>query len=92
MRETDLTGAGPASAADKTGVADGVMGRAKGAGAYEGLVIMQFTGDGIDAGDVQRLAQGEVGQNRGQGAGQQRLARAWRAGQAAVVPAGARDL
>jgi hypothetical protein len=92
VRETDLAGAWPAPATDEPGVTDGVVGRAKWARAHQRLVVAQLTGHRIDAGDVQRFAEGEAGQDRGQGAGQQRFARARRTSQTAVVTAGAGDL
>ena len=70
MGQADLARAGPTPAAHQPGVADRVVGRTKGAHAHQRLAVAQFTGHGVDAGDVQRLAQGEPGQDRGQRAGQ----------------------
>ena len=86
--QADLAGARPGPAADQPGVADGVVGRAKGAVQDEGRVRGQQPGDAIDLGHPQCLLDRHRWQDGGHRAGQQRLAGPGRAGHQDVVPPG----
>ena len=78
VRQADLARPRPLPAADQAGVRDGVVRRAEGAVADQRDVAGQHAGDGVDAGDVQRLGRGHAREDRGEGAGKQRLAGAGR--------------
>ena len=90
--EGDLPGTGPdGAAADERGRARGVVRGAERAGDGE-AIGRPATGDGGDAGDLDGFVGVERGQDRGESAGEHRLAAAGRTGEEQVVGAGGRDL
>ncbi len=67
-------------------------GERKGRRAHQRFAVGQGAGHRVDARDVQRFAEGQPGQDRGQRPRQQRLAGAGRSFHETVVAAGAGDL
>jgi hypothetical protein len=79
MRQTDLAGTRPASAADEARVAGSVVRCAKGAAGNEWPIGAEHPADALEPGDFERLVEREWRQNRGDGARQQGFARTRRA-------------
>ena len=92
MGHTHLAGTRPAPTAHQPGMADGVVGCAEGTAADQRPCVAQFSSHGIDAGDIQRFRDGQPGQNGGQGAGEEGLARTGRPFHQQIVAARAGDL
>ena len=92
MAEGDLPRFGDSPAPDESGVGDGVVRGAEGAGGDERRAGVEHSGDAVDLGRLQRLAGGERGEDGGHGAGEERLAASGRAGHQEVVASGGGDL
>ncbi len=92
VRQGDLAGMRPVATAHQAGVADGVVRGAEGAALEQRNAVRQRVSDGVDAGDVQRLLQGHVGQDGGQGARHERFASTRRADHQQIMSAGRGDL
>ena len=90
VRLADLAGQGVVAAAHQRGVGRGVVGRAKGPLSQQ-AAGRNAAGHGVDARGFQRLGEGHVRQNGGHAPRHQRLARAGRADEQHVVPAGRGD-
>ena len=73
VRQADLAGLGPVAAAHQTGVADGVVRGAEGAGGDQWRFGGKLVGDRVDADDVQGFVDRQARQDAGQGARQQGL-------------------
>ena len=85
--QADLARLGHEAAADETGVRDRVMGRAEGPGADRPLPGQQ-PGRAVDPGHLEHLVVGQVGEDRGQAAGQHGLPRPGRPDEEDVVAPG----
>ena len=92
VREGDFAGRGIDVAAQQAGVAGGVMRRAERAARHQRLAGRQQADDAVNLGGLQRLLQRERRQDGRQPLGQHGFARARRADQQHVVPAGGGDL
>ena len=64
VRHADLPWPRPATAAHQPGMADGVVRRPEGSGADQRLAVGERIGHRVDAGDIERLAQGQPRQDR----------------------------
>ena len=80
-----LTRHGDMSAADQPHIRDGVMRGAKRTRGDQGRAVAGEAGDAMDSGGLQGFGEGHRWYNRGETAGQHRLARARRAEQEDVV-------
>ena len=85
MGQRHLAGARVGAAANQTSIGDGVVRRAEGAGRDECLAGRKDARYRMDMGGGECLGQRDIGQDRRQAAGQQRLARAGRANKEQVV-------
>jgi len=92
VHQADLTRARPLAAADESRVRDGVVRGAEGVVADQRHVAGQHAGHGVDPRDVQRLGRRHTREDGGEGAGEQPLAGAGRAGHQDVVPSVLGDL
>lgn len=88
MGQADFAGFGPASATDKAGVAHSVVRSAERPVADQRFIGGQLVGHGVDAGYVERLGDGQFGQNTGHRAGNECFARAGRPAEEQVVRPG----
>ena len=77
---------------DKTGMADGVMGRAKGSASHQRFVGRQQSGNRVDLGYLKGLIGGQGRQDPRKAPGQEGLACTGTAGYQEVVSAGRSDL
>ena len=89
--QADLTGLGPTATANQAGVADGVVGGAKGAVAHQGFIGVKLVGHRLDAGHVQGFLDGHPGQNTRHQAGNEGFTRSGRAAHQHVVAASVGD-
>ena len=90
--ERDLAGARDHAAADESGVGDGVVRRAEGTVRDQAAVGVEYAGDGVDLGGLQRLLEAQGSEDGRKALGQHGLAGAGRADHQDVVSAGGGDL
>ena len=86
VSQADLPWPWPIAAAHQACVGNGAARRAKGPLANERRVTRQHVGHRVDARGVQRLGEGQPGQDGGQGAGHERLAGTRRAAHQTLWP------
>ena len=89
--ERNFAGARDDAAADQSGVGDGVVRRAVGAGSDQAGALVEDSGDAVNLGGLERFFEGERRQDRGHALGEHGLAGAGRADHEDVVASGAGD-
>ena len=90
--ERDFAGARDDSAADQSGVGNGVVRRAVGARSDQAVALVEHSGDAVNLGGLERFFEGEGRQDGRHAFGQHGLAGAGRADHEDVVASGAGDL
>src|SRR5690242_14050129 len=91
VAEGDFAGTRDGSAADESGIADGVMRRAKRASADEAAAVFKDSGNAVDTGGFDGFLEGHGRKNGGDALGKHGFAGAGRSDEKDVVAAGAGD-